>query len=475
MLYFIVHSDTLSVFKKSSDINSAHLELKVKFHHNLISIDNNSKLLSSVIAQALDELGEKIDLENKEAAIAIDDSILSHSLSNISKKKQSNLSENIKQELKSKWKELFRNYFSISESKKSSKNIFHTAGMNHYLREKIKLNFNNFGIDIRFLVPISSVVLSGIKSTQYAVTKSSRIYSIFNYSKKGFSFHNGSFTGKEKGFKRIIGLGNVIKVKEKDLKTPNLKYIIFNDIKVVEFLAKIIKDSTPILNFVKPFGVQILGDENHSQAKMTLDKSDYSYLLRYLQNGIAGLLTLGLLSLTLVTISDVNFVYNETPLNVQEVPEKEQSIPSISRLDKYRINSYAIIDEFLTIAESDNMSKIQSITMIDNRISIDTKSNDGIGGTYIAKSSKLPFIDQSMPIYDLIALVSNLDNTNQFKRINGSFLDMASDNLVIRCDSIDISMKILDSVKQYNNLILRKITYTKSDNSVHLYVTVLRS
>ena len=475
MLYFIVHSDTLSVFKKSSDIDSVHLELKVKFHHNLISIDNNSKLLSSVIAQALDELGEKIDLENKEAAIAIDDSILSHSLSNISKKKQSNLSENIKQELKSKWKELFRNYFSISESKKSSKNIFHTAGMNHYLREKIKLNFNNFGINIRFLVPISSIVLSGIKSTQYAVTKSSRIYSIFNYSKKGFSFHSGSFTGKEKGFKRIIGLGNAIKVKEKDLKTPNLKYIIFNDIKVVEFLAKIIKDSTPILNFVKPFGVQILGDESHSKAKMTLDKSDYSYIFRYLQNGIAGLLTLGLLSLTLVTISDVDFVYNETPLNVQEVPEKKQSIPSISRLDKYRINSYTIIDEFLIIAESDNMSKIQSITMIDNRISIDTKSNDGIGGTYIAKSSKLPFIDQSIPVYDLITLASNLDNANQFKRINGSFLDMASDNLVIRCDSIDISMKILDSVKQYNNLILRKITYTKSDNSVHLYVTVLRS
>ena len=475
MLYFIVHSDTLSVFKKSSDIDSVHLELKVKFHHNLISIDNNSKLLSSVIAQALDELGEKIDLENKEAAIAIDDSILSHSLSNISKKKQSNLSENIKEELKSKWKELFKNYFSISESKKSSKNIFHTVGMNHYLREKIKLNFNNFGIDIRFLVPISSVVLSGIKSTQYAVTKSSRIYSIFNYSKKGFSVHSGSFTGKEKGFKRIIGLGNVIKVKEKDLKTPNLKYIIFNDIKVVEFLAKIIKDSTPILNFVKPFGVQILGDESHSKAKMILDKSDYSYLFRYLQSGIAGILTLGLLSLTLVTISDVDFVYNETPLNVQEVSEKKQSIPSISRLDKYRINSYAIIDEFFIIGESDNMSKIQSIAMIDNRISIDTKSNDGIGGTYIAKSSKLPFIDQSMSVYDLITLVSNLDNANQFKRINGSFLDMASDNLVIRCDSIDISMKILESIKQYNNLILRKIAYTKSDNSVHLYVTVLRS
>ena len=233
MLYFIVHSDTLSVFKKSSNVDSAHLALKVKFHHNLISIDNNSKLLSSVIAQALDELGEKIDLENKEAAIAIDDSILSHSLSSISKKKQSNLSENIKQELQIKWKELFRNYFSISESRKLSKNLFHTVGINHYLREKIKLNFNNFGIDIKFLVPISSIVLSGIKSSQYAVTKSLRIYSIFNYSKKGFSFYSGSFTGKKKGFKRVIGLGDMINVKEKDLKTRNLKYMIFNDIKIV--------------------------------------------------------------------------------------------------------------------------------------------------------------------------------------------------------------------------------------------------
>ena len=107
MLYFIVHSDTLSVFKKSSESDSVNLELKVKFHHNLISIDNNSKLLSSVMAQALDELGEKIDLENQQAAIAIDDSILSHSLSMISKKDQSDSVTIVKEELQNKWKYIF--------------------------------------------------------------------------------------------------------------------------------------------------------------------------------------------------------------------------------------------------------------------------------------------------------------------------------------------------------------------------------
>jgi len=88
LLFFLVHNDTLSVFKKSTNNDAVHLELKVKFHHKLKSIDNNSKLLSSVIAQALDELGEKISLENQKAAIVVDDNILSHSISRISKKNQ---------------------------------------------------------------------------------------------------------------------------------------------------------------------------------------------------------------------------------------------------------------------------------------------------------------------------------------------------------------------------------------------------
>ena len=474
MLYFIVHSDTLSVFKKSSENDSVHLELKVKFHHNLISIDNNSKLLSSVIAQALDELGEKIDLENQQAAIAIDDSILSHSLSVISKKDQLALVSRVKEELQDKWKDLFRNYFSISESKKFSKNIFHTVGMNHYLREKIKLNFNNFGIDIKYLVPVSSILLSGIKSTQYAVTKSSRIYSIFNYSKKGFSFSQVSFTGKKKGFKRILGLADMVKIKEQDLKNPNLRYILFNDMKVVEFFAKTIKDSSPILNFIKPFGVQIVENEHNKKVKAILDKSNHSALFRYLQSFVAGLLTLGLIVLTLVSISDFDFLYNESSEDVEKVINKKTNI-SISQIEEYRTSSYMAINEFSEISISNNIDKIQSINILDNRINIDTNSNDGIGGGYTIKSSVYPPIDKSIKIDNLLSLISNIDNNIQFQRTDGLFFNIASDNIIIRCEGINSSIQILDNIKQYNNLILRKIQYTKTDSSVHLYITALRS
>lgn len=474
MLYFIVHSDTLSVFKKSSESDSVNLELKVKFHHNLISIDNNSKLLSSVMAQALDELGEKIDLENQQAAIAIDDSILSHSLSMISKKDQSDSVTIVKEELQNKWKDLFRNYFSISESRKSSKNIFHSVGMNHYLREKIKLNFNNFGIDIKYLVPISSIVLSSIKGTQYAVTKSSRIYSIFNYSKKGFSFSQVSFTGKNKGFKRILGLADSIKPKEKDLKNPNLRYIIFNDMKVVEFFAKTIKDSYPLLNFIKPFGIQIVENEYNKKVRVALDKSDHSSLFQYLQSFIAGLLTLGLIVLTLVSISDFDFLYNESLVNVEKVVSKKPNIPT-NQLERYRSSSYVAINEFSEISNSNIIGKIQSINILDNRINIDTNSNDGIGGGYTIKLSTYPSIDESLKIDNFLSLISNIDSNIQFQRTDGLFFNIASDNVVIRCEGIDLSMQILDNIKQYNNLILRKIQYTKTDSSVHIYITALRS
>ena len=482
MLYFIVHSDTLSVFKKSSDNDSVHLKLKIKFHHNLISIDNNSKLLSSVIAQALDELGEKIDLENKHAAIAIDDSILSHSLNTISKKNQSSLSQYIKRDLQDKWKELFRNYFSISESKKSSKNIFHTVEMNHYLREKIKLNFNNSGIDIKFLVPMSSILLSGAKSTQYVVNKSSRIYSVFNYSKKGFSFYRGSFTGKNKKLTRIIGLADMVKFKEKDFKDPNLKYIMFNDVKIVEFFAKIIKDSTPILNFIKPFGVQILDDQKYRKTILNLDKGSNYNFSQYAKNTIAGFLTLGLVVLALIRVSDFNFLYNETSINTKDSKAVETTSavrtvavkPAINQVDKYLASSHASMDEFQVIANSANISKIQSIIILDNHITINTGSNDGISGTYTIKSSKVASLQSSMPIYDLLSVIVEKGNSNQFEHSEGLFFDKKSDNVIIRCEGLDGSIEILEHIRQYDNLISRKIVYNKIDNSVHLYVTVLK-
>ena len=106
----------------------------------------------------MDELNEKIVLENQEASIVINDELLSHSLVISSEKDDIKLAEKIKNELQIKWKDLFSNYLYVAESRKSSKKFIHVVEINHYLKEKIKLNFNNFGIDIKALVPLSSVI-----------------------------------------------------------------------------------------------------------------------------------------------------------------------------------------------------------------------------------------------------------------------------------------------------------------------------
>ena len=167
MLYFIVHNNTLVVFKRNLEKDKLILQSKVKFHHSLSSTIYDPKLLSNVIAQSLDELNEKIVLENQEASIVINDELLSHSLVISSEKDDIKLAEKIKNELQIKWKDLFSNYLYVSESRKSSKKFIHVVEINHYLKEKIKLNFNNFGIDIKALVPLSSVILAHTKTTQY--------------------------------------------------------------------------------------------------------------------------------------------------------------------------------------------------------------------------------------------------------------------------------------------------------------------
>ena len=79
-------------------------------------------------------------LENQDASIIISDSLLSHSLVVNNGNSSSELAKKIKDELHSKWKDLFSNYFYISENKISSKKTIHIVEINHYLKDKIKLN-----------------------------------------------------------------------------------------------------------------------------------------------------------------------------------------------------------------------------------------------------------------------------------------------------------------------------------------------
>ena len=143
LIYFLLDNKSLSVFTESSTRQNLSLASKAKLHSSITGTINNSKKLNSIIARALDEISEEINLTNNLASIIIDDSILSHSII-IKSKKYDNIDQQIREESQLKWGDKTSNYYFISEEKKTPKNVFHSVAIHHFLREKIKLNFSCF-------------------------------------------------------------------------------------------------------------------------------------------------------------------------------------------------------------------------------------------------------------------------------------------------------------------------------------------
>ena len=260
MIYFLLDNKSLSVFTESSTKQNLSLASKAKLHLSISNILNDSKKLNSIIARALDEISEEINLTNNLASIIIDDSILSHSIV-IRSKKYDNIDHQIKEESELKWGDNTTNYFFVSEEKKSPKNIFHSVAIHHLLREKIKLNFNNFGLSVKYMDPLSSILTVGLKPSQFSVVKKGNKYQFFGNTRKGFMFFKLNFSGTKKVEEKIIGLLDIPKIKKSDLVNQNLKFIFFNKTKIFEYLANYIFNKTPLLNFAETNNAQIVSGQ----------------------------------------------------------------------------------------------------------------------------------------------------------------------------------------------------------------------
>ena len=250
MIYFLLDNKSLSVYTDSTKKQSLSLAFKAKLHLTISSTIGNSKKLNSIIARALDEISEEIDLTNNLASIIVDDSLLSHSII-VGSKKYEDINEQIKDESAIKWGDKASNYYFISEEKKTPKNIFHSVAIHHLLREKIKLNFNNFGLSIKYIVPLSSILISSLKTSQFSVIKNGKKYQFFGNTKKGFMFFKLSYSGSKKVEEKIIGLLDIPNIKKSELDKNNLKFIFFNTTKIVEYLANYIFQGCAIIKFCR--------------------------------------------------------------------------------------------------------------------------------------------------------------------------------------------------------------------------------
>ena len=84
-----------------------------------------------------------------------------------------------------------------------------------------------------------------------------------------------------------------------------------------------------------------------------------------------------------------------------------------------------------------------------------------------------PEVDQSsMSVSNFLNSVVDIKNID-FKLIDGRLLDEKVDNLILRVDQKDMFKDIMTQIKGYNNFIIRKMSFKKSDNSTHIYITIL--
>ena len=162
-----------------------------------------------------------------------------------------------------------------------------------------------------------------------------------------------------------------------------------------------------------------------------------------------------------------------------------------TQFELYHVKSYAMINAFESVLDSDYGDSIDSLSVVNGILS--AKGDIAITGLLIGVDPNLvkainlsenkisykielftpPEVDQSsMSVSNFLNSVVDIKNID-FKLIDGRLLDEKVDNLILRVDQKDMFKDIMTQIKGYNNFIIRKMSFKKSDNSTHIYITVL--
>ncbi len=461
MIYFLLDNKSLSVFTESSTRQNLSLASKAKLHSSITGTINNSKKLNSIIARALDEISEEINLTNNLASVIIDDSILSHSII-VKSKKYDNIDQQIRDESQLKWGDRTSNYYFISEEKKSPKNIFHSVAIHHFLREKIKLNFNNFGLSIRYIVPLSSILTASLKPSQFSVIKNGNKYQFFGNTRKGFTLFKLNFSGAKKVEEKVIGLLDIPNIKKSDLDKKNLKFIFFNKTKIIEYLANYIFNDIPLLNFAESSSSQILSGKlkvktrNYSPSK---EGFKYDSLIKNLS---AGFLSLLFLLFVVSMFSSYDFLNLESHSTLNKKNELFDEIIE----EKFIPNTSMIMIESLATL-NDRFSKVNNFLLSDSEFIVnDNKVEFDLPNSYPI------FSDDRANFNELLISLFEIENNLKFKVFDSEVDNQSIQNVVLKFSNFENSLNALSILSKFENISLRKAILKDNSNSVHLYISI---
>ena len=461
LIYFLLDNKSLSVFTESSTRQNLSLASKAKLHSSITGTINNSKKLNSIIARALDEISEEINLTNNLASVIIDDSILSHSII-VKSKKYDNIDQQIRDESQLKWGDRTSNYYFISEEKKSPKNIFHSVAIHHFLREKIKLNFNNFGLSIRYIVPLSSILTASLKPSQFSVIKNGNKYQFFGNTRKGFTLFKLNFSGAKKVEEKVIGLLDIPNIKKSDLDKKNLKFIFFNKTKIIEYLANYIFNDIPLLNFAESSSSQILSGKLKVKTRNYSPSKEGFKFDSLIKNLSAGFLSLLFLLFVVSMFSSYDFLNLESHSTLNKKNELFDEIIE----EKFIPNTSMIMIESLATL-NDRFSKVNNFLLSDSEFIVnDNKVEFDLPNSYPI------FSDDRANFNELLISLFEIENNLKFKVFDSEVDNQSIQNVVLKFSNFENSLNALSILSKFENISLRKAILKDNSNSVHLYISI---
>ena len=319
-------------------------------------------------------------------------------------------------------------------------------------------------MNINYLIPLSSVVTTGLKSTQFATIKNGKKFTFFGNTKKGFMFFKANFSGTKKSFEKIIGLLDLPKIQLKELDKSNLKFIFFNRLKIVEYLDNFILKDVPLLNFAETSRAQIIGGEIHSIKKtfnVPNNNFDYQNLIRNFSSGIISIL---FLTLIISFFSDYKFLDTEQEIIVEKVKEVEKNLtPREIALSA----SYGVVNKLKIAMNSD--SQLDSFVVSDNAFNVNEQKIEFDNNSYTVSKS-----NTSASYGELLIKLFEIDSNLKFKVFNSKFDNENAINLVLRFEKNDSILDVVNEIESFNNMFVKKVSFSKEE-SLHLYVTIIES
>ena len=462
MLYFFLDNSSLHLFTRNSSKSISPLA-KLKLSKKLLLSINDSKVINEVISDAFKRACDKIDLkENNKAVIILSDDILFHSVHRVNASSPNQISVKIEEELGLKWGKLYHNLFTVYETAKNSQSILHSVSINHFLREKIKLNLNNNGLSLKHLIPISSIIINEINTNQFAYIhrNQNEIDVIFN-NRSGFNYNR---LKKEKtGFLKLRNVGlTLVDIENNDLVKSSTKFIEFNYTKIVEILNSKELDRFPFLDLSNPKGLQFLKGEMYKKTVQYIPSNNKGFYLTFLKNFIALSVTILFLLQLLKTINNRGFDLDE--FSSDEIISFEQIEATDTSENFALLASQNIINNFLTL---NTVEKIDSIQIMNSEVLVNNLSQEFLTFNTTSKSD-VNNIDLTLLLQSAI----QIDSSVNFKVMESTFLSNPSRNIIFRFSSLDDGYIFLENIKFFTNIFLKKISFNK-DDLLHIYLVYI--